>query len=71
MDHAERVHELTALTIKTCRQLGFSTSVSRLLPDGVEVSGITDEQARTLAQLLGGPVVLTVRDGSSVRVTLK
>jgi hypothetical protein len=67
----DRVHELTALVIKTCRQLRLSTSVTRLLPRGVEVTGINEAEQRCLAQLLASPVVATVRDGSSVRVTLK
>jgi len=71
MTHEERVTELTARVVRTCRRRRMMLSRTRLLDRGVEVTGLTIDEARALVAEVAGPLVETVRDGSSVVVLLK
>lgn len=71
MTHEQRVVELTGLVVRTCRRGDWLHSRIRLLPTGVEVSGLTIAEARALVAEVAGPLVETVRDGATVAVLLK
>lgn len=65
------VADLTAIVVHTCRRLRLMQFVTWLLPDGIEVGGLTDDEQRALVRELASPAIATVRDGARVKVTLK